>query len=267
MAAFARQVVSIVDEHRRRTARAADEEDLFAAGQAGLWRALQKYHLDNATDAQFGTYAEDWIRGHVLSVPLKGSGATVTDYGRRWLRQFSTAKSTLTARLRREPTLQEIADEMHAPLSRAKELASRAQVSMGAYSLSTPEVGARVNNQTGRRWTSYEQRAEASAIVTAALDWLPPRERDVLERRFGFRSADGKGEAPSNIGRELHPRMSATELDRWIKDILLQRLKRILIGMGITEDTVGTLLHENGRELARRRVPRFPVAPLEEKAA
>lgn len=122
---------------RKYAGRGVDVDDLYQQGLMGALRAIETY--DPARDA-FITYADDWIRKYILEAIEKDGSTTI--YGSRLPRyQFvatgrvMTAVEELRVSLRREPTTQEIADRVKAPLAhveRALDVTSRRQTRLDA---------------------------------------------------------------------------------------------------------------------------------------
>lgn len=96
---------------RRFSGRGHDMEDLFQIGSIGLMKAIDKFDL--TFEVQFSTYAVPMITGEIKRF-LRDDGMIKVS---RSLKEIAAkAKHTreeLNVRLGREPTLQELAEELH----------------------------------------------------------------------------------------------------------------------------------------------------------
>jgi len=192
-------VVGIARQIRYRLPPEVLLEDLVNDGVLGLMHAARKY--DPRKNVEIACYARFRIRGAILDSLRQG------DWGPRSLRRlgrhYQQAISKCQARLHREPTEQEIAEELHLSLERLQRLVSDLHgLAIGSVDDKAAEFEIQNNPLNQASVPGQEDpfnrtlRAEMKILLWKAISELPDRQRDVLRLyHFGGLSMKEVGSA------------------------------------------------------------------------
>ena len=172
--------------------------DLIQEGSMGLWQGILNYENGN-----FETHRDWWIRHYMVrAVAEQARSSGIGQKMRQSLEDYRAVDERLVAELGRNPTLEEIAAELHMTAEEARSLAQMLNAARKLAQARPPE------EEPSEEEAAEEQQAvedtayfQARQRIAELLSGLPEEDAKLLALRFGLEG--GLPMTPEETGRKL----------------------------------------------------------------
>jgi RNA polymerase sigma factor (sigma-70 family) len=244
-----------------------DFMDLVEEGNMGLIKAVEKF--DPSKKVAFSTYAVYWIEQFIRKA-IENQAKTIRIPSHIWdsLNLWMKTWSNLRDKFNREPSVEEVASKLKFTKKQTKNLLKASMIFNSTSSLETP-IGENsdiyikdvIVDDKLKSPESVTEIIRTNSDISSALNYLPPREKEIIRMRFGLGGI--KPMSLEECGKVLK---ISRERVRQLECKALKRLKGILIRYNlIDKEDAKKIMLDSRRNKEDRRINSSKIDNFKER--